>query len=114
MLLLTSNRQPYVASPMTPSLVTLKGQAQGNPDLTALYLSRKAAVLGHKLLLIINRTYIASQMTPSLLTLSDIERSNSRSLGFQSLISRKGELGPILLLTINRKPHMASSMAPLH
>ncbi len=48
-------------------------------------------------------------MTSSLLTLSDLERSESRSLGFQSLISRKGvELGPMILLTINRKPYMAS------
>ena len=44
-------------------------------------------------------------MALSLLTISDPERSKSRSLGFQRLISCKGaELGPILLLTINRKP----------
>ena len=50
-------------------------------------------------------------MTPSFLTLSDFERSTSRSLGFQCLISRKGvELGPMLLLIINRKPYMASPM----
>ena len=50
-------------------------------------------------------------MTPSLLSLSDLERSKSRPLRFQSLISRKGaELGPILLLIINRKPYMASPM----
>ena len=48
-------------------------------------------------------------MAPSLLTFSDLERSKSRSLRFQTLISRKGaELGPMLLLTINRKPYMAS------
>ncbi len=50
-------------------------------------------------------------MTPSLLTLSDLERSKSRSLRFQSLISRKGvKLGPTLLLTMNRKPYIASPM----
>ena len=52
-------------------------------------------------------------MPPSVLTLSDLERSKSRSLRFQSLISRKGaELGPMLLLPINRKPYMASLMTP--
>ncbi len=52
-------------------------------------------------------------MTPLLLTLSDLERSKSRSLRFQSLISHKGaKLGPMLLLTINRKPYMASLMTP--
>ncbi len=66
------------------------------------------------LLLTINRKrYMASLMIPSLLTLSGFERSKSRSLGFQGLISRKGaELGPILLLTINRKPYMASLLTP--
>ncbi len=35
-----------------------------------------------------------SPMTPSHLTLSDLERSNSKSLRFRSLVSRKGaELG---------------------
>ena len=43
--------------------------------------------------------------------MGDLERSKSRSLRFQSLISRKGaELGPMLLLTIDRKPYMASRM----
>ncbi len=52
-------------------------------------------------------------MAPSDLTLSDLERSNSRSIRFQSVISRKGaKLGPMLPLTINRKPYMASSMTP--
>ncbi len=52
---------------------------------------------------------MVSPMTPSLLTLSDFERSNSRSLGFQDLISHKGAaLGPMLLLTINKKSYMAS------
>ena len=52
---------------------------------------------------------MANPMTPSLLTFSDIERSKTRSLRFQILISRKGtELGPMFLLIINRKPYMAS------
>ncbi len=67
------------------------------------------------LLLIINRKpYMASPMTRWHLTLSDLERSKSRSLRLQSLISRKGaKLGPMLLLT-NRKPYMGSPMAPSH
>ncbi len=53
---------------------------------------------------------MASPMT-SLLTLNDLERLKSRSLGFQSLIFGKGaELGPMLLLSINRKPCTASPM----
>ncbi len=49
---------------------------------------------------------MASLMTPSLLTLSDLERSTSRSLRYESLTSRKGaEFGPMLVLTINRKPY---------
>ncbi len=56
---------------------------------------------------------MASPISTSLLTLSDLERSKSRSLGFQRLISRKGaELGPILVLTINRKPYIASPITP--
>ena len=50
-------------------------------------------------------------MTSSLLTLIDLEWSKSRSIGFQSLISRKGvQLGPMLLLTMSRKPYMPSPM----
>ena len=57
---------------------------------------------------------MASPMSSLVLTLSDLERSTSRSLGFQCLISRKGaELGPMLLLIINRKPYMASPMTSL-
>ncbi len=68
------------------------------------------------LLLNINRKpCMGSPMVPSHLTLSDLERSKSRSLRFQSLIFWKGaELGPMLLLTINRKPYMGSPMAPSH
>ncbi len=52
-------------------------------------------------------------MPPSDFTLSDLERVNSRSIRFQSVISRKGaKLGPMLLLIINRKPYMASAMTP--
>ncbi len=43
------------------------------------------------LLLNINRkAYMESPMTSSHITSSDLERSNSRPLTFQSLISRKG------------------------
>ncbi len=56
-----------------------------------------------------------SPMAPLHLTLSDLERSKSMSLRFRSLISRKGvQLGPMLLLNINRKPYMESPMAPSH
>ncbi len=55
---------------------------------------------------------MASPMALSNLTLTDLQRSKSRSLRFQSLITFKGaELGPILVLTINRKLYMASPMA---
>ncbi len=54
---------------------------------------------------------MTSPMTSSLLTLSVHGRLKSRSLVFQCLISRKGaELGPMLLLIINRKPYLASPM----
>ncbi len=43
----------------------------------------------------------------------ELERSLSRSLGFQRLISRKGtELGHVLLLDANGKSHMESPIAP--
>ncbi len=50
-------------------------------------------------------------MASSNVTLSDLERSKSRSLGFERLkcagISCKGsELSHVLLLNINRKPYM--------
>ena len=58
---------------------------------------------------------MGSPNAPLDLTLSDLERSNSRSLSFRSLISRKGaQVGPMLLLNINRKPYMESPMAPSH
>ena len=58
---------------------------------------------------------MGSPMTLSFLTLADLERSKLRSLGYQSLISRKrAELGPVLPLTINGKPYMASQMTPSH
>ncbi len=50
-------------------------------------------------------------MAPSFLTFNDLERLKSRLLGFQSLISlKRAELGPMLLLIIDRKPYMASLM----
>ncbi len=49
------------------------------------------------------------------LTLSDLERLKSRSRRFQILMSRNGaKLGPMLLLTINRKQDIASPMTPGH
>ena len=64
------------------------------------------------LLLNINRTaYMGSPMTLSHLTLSDLERSNSRSLRFRSLVSCKGaELGHMLPLNINGKAYMGSPL----
>ncbi len=66
------------------------------------------------LLLDINRnSYMETPTAPLDLTLSDLKRSNSRSPRFQSLISRNGaKLGPMLLLTIKRKPYMVSPMTP--
>ena len=49
------------------------------------------------------------------MTLSDLERSNSRSLKFWSLISRKGaELGHMLLLNFNRKACILSPKTLSH
>ncbi len=54
-----------------------------------------------------------SATAPLDLTLGDLERSKSRSPRFQSLISHYGAiLGPMLLLTINRKPYGASPITP--
>ena len=51
-----------------------------------------------------------SPVTSSRMTLSYFERTNSRSLTFQSLISRKGaELDHMLLLDINGKAYMGES-----
>ena len=53
---------------------------------------------------------MGSSTAPLDLTFSDLERSKSRSLTFQILISRKGALlGPKLLLNINRKSYMKES-----
>ncbi len=55
---------------------------------------------------------MGSTMAPINLTLNDLERSNSRSPKFRRLISRKGaELGPMLLLNINRKSYMWSPIS---
>ncbi len=52
-------------------------------------------------------------MAQSGFSLNVFERSKSKSLRFQSLICHKGAgLGHILILNINRKPYMESSMAP--
>ncbi len=48
------------------------------------------------------------------LTVSDLERLSSRSIRFQSLMSRKGELGHMLLLNINNKPYMRRPMTQSH
>ena len=55
-----------------------------------------------------------SPVAQSHLTLSDLERSKSRSLGFQSFISRTGgHLSHMLQLNINRKLYMGSPTALL-
>ncbi len=55
------------------------------------------------------KSYMGSPMVPLDLTLSDLERLNSRSSRFQGLISREGaSIGPMLILTINRKRYMWS------
>ncbi len=54
-------------------------------------------------------------MTPSHLALSYLERSKLRSPKFQNLIYHKGaELGPMLLLNINRESYMGSPVALSH
>ncbi len=70
-----------------------------------------------------SKSYMGSLTAPLDLTLSDLERSNSRSPTFQfkvkvtqilkPYISRRSS-GPMLPLTINRKPYMASPMTPWH
>ncbi len=77
-------------------------------------ISHKWAKLGIMLLLTTDRKiYMGSPMTPSHLNLSDIERSKSRSLGFQSLIQHKvTNLGPMSVLTINKKICIWSWMTP--
>ncbi len=58
---------------------------------------------------------MGSPITLSHLTFSDLEWSNSRVHRFRNIISRKGgDLGPMLLLNINRKPYMGSQMAVLN
>ncbi len=54
-------------------------------------------------------------MAPSHLTLNDLDRSNSKSPRFQSLISHtRAYLGPMLLLNIKRKPYVGNPIAPSH
>ena len=58
---------------------------------------------------------MGSPMASSDLTLRDLERSNSRSPRYRTLISHKrAELRPMLLLIINRKPYMGSPIVPSH
>ncbi len=54
---------------------------------------------------------MGSPMTQSHLNLSDLEKSKSGSLRFQSYIS---ELSHMLPLNISRKPYMWSTMSLLH
>ncbi len=85
MLLLTINRKPYIASPMTPSLLTLSDLERSKSRSLRFQslISRKGAELGPMLLLTTNRKpHMVSSMSSSLLTLSDLERSMSRSLTF--------------------------------
>ncbi len=57
---------------------------------------------------------MGSPMTLSDMTLSDLERSMSMSLRFQSIISfRVAELGQMLLLSINKKPYTGSTVVLL-
>ena len=61
------------------------------------------------------KPYMESPIVPSHLTSNDLERSKSRLLRFQSLISQTGaKLGPMLLLNFIRKQYMGSPMAPSH
>ena len=63
----------------------------------------------------LNRKPCMVSLMTSHFTLSDLERSSSKSLRFQSLISCKGaELSHILLLKINRKAYMGSPVTPSH
>ena len=70
----------------------------------------------HVITIYVNRKPgMASPVTSSHLILSDLERSNSRSLRFRSLISCKGaELDHMLLLDINRKAYMGSPVTLSH
>ena len=57
------------------------------------------------------KAYMESPMTPSNLTLRDIKRSKSGSLEFRTFIScKRSELGHMLLLKIDRKAYMGSSL----
>ncbi len=61
------------------------------------------------------KAYVGSPVTLSHLSLSDLERSNTRSLRFRSLISCIGaELGHMLVLNINRKASTGSPMTLSH
>ncbi len=69
------------------------------------------------LLHFIRKPYMGSPMAPSHRTLSDLERSNSMSHRFQTLIQcvswEGAQLDAMLQLNINGKPYMLSIMAPI-
>ena len=74
------------------------------------------AIMIHKYLRVLNQYIKCNKehlLPPLTCWYNDSMPVKSRSLRSQSLISRKGAtLGPILLLTINRKPNMASILPP--
>ncbi len=89
--------------------MTLKCKSQGHSDFEAIYLAKEQS---YAICYYYEKAYVGSPMTLSYLTLSDLEKSNSRSLRFRSLLSRKrAELGHMFLLNINRKPYVGSPMA---
>ena len=105
--------KPYVASPIALARVTLKGQSQGHSDFKVFYLVMEPKVRPYVTINHQQESIYGDPMTPSHFTLSDLERSMSRSLRLQSLISHNGaKSGPMLLLTIDRKPYMGSPMTP--
>ncbi len=53
---------------------------------------------------------MSSPMAPSYLTSSDLERSKSRLLRFQSFISSKGAESVHILLSNNKKPYIGSQV----
>ncbi len=80
------------------------------------YESKAVRVTRHVTTVYINRKLcMASPMISSYLTLSDFERSNLRSLRFQSIISRTGaELDHMLLLDTNRSSQGHSDFEALY
>ncbi len=86
-LLVTINRKPYMASPMTPSLLTLSDleRSESRSLRCQSLIARKGAKLGSILLLTINRKpYRVSPMTPSYLTLSDLKGKSQGHSDFKA------------------------------